>query len=328
MNLTMTSEIMTAPLITTYRYARATDDSCELARVTISDDHCAGHGEGSPFSSFFNKDASGTHRALERAKARIEAGVPIQQILDNTTDMPARNALDAAWIDFRAKSTGTSAAAVLGIDPPTEQVVMTTIAMGSEKEMTADLHRTRHHPLLKIKLGDPHDRERLALVRRHRPDARLVVDVNGGWTLDQLETHLSTLVKNDVEMIEQPLPPTADRQLESVHSPIPVVADESFSTIEDLPRLTPLYNGINIKLDKCGGLSAALECIDSAKSQRLRIMVGCLPASSLSTAAGILAAQFAEWVDLDNHLWMRDDIDPPVPYTDGRLSPASTTLWG
>lgn len=324
----MSSEVVSAPLATTYRYARATDTTCTLARVEFTDGRYSGRGEGSPFESFFASDASATRAALSAATALVQRGVAPHEVIERVPDMPAKNAIEAAWLDYRAKSEGTTVAQILGIASPGELTVMTTIAMGDRVTVENDLERTKNHPLLKLKLGSADDVERLDLVRRRRPDARLVVDVNGGWSADQLADMLPALLRAGVEMLEQPVSQAEEETLAHRDWPIPVIADESFSTHEDLQRLVGKYDGVNIKLDKCGGLTAALACINGAKDLGMRVMIGCLPASSLSTAAGIHAAQFAEWIDLDNHLWMRDDIAPSIGYRGGTLSSPSPELWG
>nr|WP_314144764.1 enolase C-terminal domain-like protein [uncultured Rhodococcus sp.] len=326
--LTMFTELVTVPLATTYQYSRASDDTCTLARVTFRDDQHCGRGEGSPFESFFDADTAEASAALKSAAALAEAGTPPNDIIDQSPNMPVKNAIEAAWLDFTAKQTGISARDQLGIQVPEQQTVMTTISMGDQRTVEAELERTAAHPMLKLKLGSDNDADRIRITRRHRPDARLVVDVNGGWDLAALERILPALREADVEMIEQPLPPTSDSDLASLESPIPLVADESFSIAGDLDRLVGLYDGVNVKLDKCGGLTAALACIANARDRGMRIMVGCLPASSLSTAVGMHAVIDAEWVDLDNHLWLRQDVEPSIGYNNGLVHAPESELWG
>ncbi|WP_067817754.1 enolase C-terminal domain-like protein [Nocardia inohanensis] len=326
--LTMSAEATSVPLIRTYQYARAVDTACTLARVSLDDGDYRGRGEGSPFESFFASDATSTVRALTVAADFVNAGGAVDDAIDRLTDAPARNALEAAWLDLRAKREHRTVAQLLGIPAPTAQTVMTTIAMDALDVVAADLERTRDHPLLKLKLGADDDRDRIELARTVRPDARLTVDVNAGWTAARFIELLPTLVAADIEMVEQPLTRADEHLLTSIRSPIPVVADESFSDASDLDRVSRHYNGVNVKLDKCGGLTAALSCIAAAGELGLRVMVGCLPASSLSTAVGMHAAQFAEWIDLDNHLWMDEDVQPAIGYRHGTLTPPTPELWG
>jgi L-alanine-DL-glutamate epimerase-like enolase superfamily enzyme len=326
--LTMYAELITTPLVTTYQYSRAADTACTLLRVQLDDGRYRGRGEGSPFESFFARDASGTSRAAEAAAGLVSAGGPVEDILGEMDDMPAKNALEAAWLDLRAKQEHVTVAGLLGITPPPALTVMTTIALGGLGTVAEDLERTRDHPLLKLKLGAADDVARLGLVRAARPDARLTVDVNAGWTAARFAEMLPALIDAGVEMVEQPVSEAEESLLPAIGSPIPVVADESFSRAADLPRIRRYYDGANVKLDKCGGLTAALSCIRAAESLGLRVMVGCLPASSLSTAVGMHAGQLAEWVDLDNHLWMAEDVQPAIGYRNGVLAPPAPDLWG
>ena len=326
--LAMYSELITMPLITTYQYSRATDTTCTLLRVRLDDGRCQGRGEGSPFESFFVSDASNTLHAIEAAADLFDGGASVEDILSGMADMPAKNALEAAWLDLRAKQGQVTVAELLGITSPPPLTIVTTIAMGDLSTVAKDLERTKDHPVLKLKLGAADDIARIELVRAERPDARLVVDVNSGWTATRFDEMLPVLIDADVEMIEQPVNEAEEPLLPAIKSPIPVVADESFSGVADLPRVRRFYDGANVKLDKCGGLTAALSCIQAAKGLDLRVMVGCLPASSLSTAVGMHAGQFAEWVDLDNHLWMAEDFRPAIGYRNGILTPPAPGLWG
>ncbi|UFS98479.1 enolase C-terminal domain-like protein [Nocardia huaxiensis] len=326
--LFMSADVDTVPLVRTYRYARAVDRTCTLARAYLDDGRHRGRGEGSPFESFFVSDSSSTTRELLRAKDFVNAGGSVDTAIFRMNDKPARNALEAAWLDFRAEREQVTVAELLGIPAPPALTVMTTVAMGDLDTVAADLAQTRDHPLLKLKLGADDDADRLELVRAHRPDARLTVDVNGGWTAARFAELLPALLAAEVEMVEQPLAAAQEHLLPSIQSPIPVVADESFSDGSDFERVRRYYDGMNVKLDKCGGLTAALSCIEVAKDLGLRVMVGCLPASSLSTAVGMHAAQFAEWIDLDNHLWMDEDVQPAIGYRNGTLAPPTPELWG
>lgn len=326
--LTMSAEVTSVPLIRAYQYARAVDIACTLARVSLADGDHRGRGEGSPFESFFVSDASATLRALTDAAEFVNAGGAVEDAIGRLTDAPARNALEAAWLDLRAKREQRTVAQLLGIAAPAAQTVMTTIAMDEMAVVAANLENTRDHPLLKLKLGADDDQARIELARARRPDARLTVDVNAGWTAARFTELLPALIAADIEMIEQPLTEAQEHLLPSIGSPIPVIADESFSDESDLDRVGRYYDGVNVKLDKCGGLTAALSCIAAARELGLRVMVGCLPASSLSTAVGMHAAQFAEWIDLDNHLWMDRDVQPAIGYRHGTLTPPTPELWG
>jgi L-alanine-DL-glutamate epimerase-like enolase superfamily enzyme len=190
----------------------------------------------------------------------------------------------------------------------------------------------RHLPLLKLKLGATGDAggdiERMRAVRRARPDARLVADANEGWDAVELERLMDAAAQAGLETIEQPLPVGADEALARVAHPIPVCADESAHTADGLAALRDRYDAVNIKLDKAGGLTPALEMAAAARTHGLRIMVGCMVATSLSMAPALLVAQDADWVDLDGPLLLARDREPGLRIENGVIAPAPPGLWG
>jgi L-alanine-DL-glutamate epimerase-like enolase superfamily enzyme len=316
------------PLSLPYTYARGYDLTCALVQVRLEADGVAGRGEGAPFESFFERPASDVVRQLEEIAPRLGPDVSNDDLFTLLPAGPARNALDAALWDLRAKREWTTVWRLLGIQEPVPVKIMTTISLAGYDQLVQELGDSAEHPVLKLKLGAADDVERLRLTQKLRPDADLVVDVNGGWDFDRLAEMLPVLEQHGVRMVEQPVDAEQEHRLRGLERGIPLVADESFATKDDLDRLAPLYDGVNIKLDKCGGLTAALRIVELARERGLRIMAGCLPASSLSSAAGFHLAQFAEFVDLDNHLWVAEDTQPALEYQAGWLHPPSPLLWG
>ena len=170
--------------------------------------------------------------------------------------------------------------------------------------------------------------ERVAAVRENAPDARLIVDANEGWTPEMVDPFSERLKRFDVRMIEQPLPEGRDDILGELDRPIPICADESCHTRRDLDRIATLYDVINIKLDKAGGLTGALRLRDAARERGLRIMVGCMVATSLAMAPAMLAAQDAAFVDLDGPLLLAKDREPPLRFDGSTIYPPDPALWG
>lgn len=324
----LTVERVDVPLRLPYSYARGDDLRCAMVRVRLTEDGVTGRGEGAPFESFFERPAAETVRQLEDLGDELDEGLTAEDVLALLPAGPARNALDAALWDLRAKQSGSPVWQLLGLPEPHAVDIVTTISLAGPGQLERELRDSVEHPVLKLKLGAPDDVDRLALTRRLRPDAALVVDVNSGWDHARLTEMLPVLGEYGVRMIEQPVRPDEESAMVAGSSEIPIVADESFGTEDDLVRLAPHYDGVNIKLDKCGGLTAGLRVVARAKELGLRIMVGCLPASSLSTAAGFHLAQFAEFTDLDNHLWLAEDVSPSVRYRAGRLYAPRPELWG
>jgi L-alanine-DL-glutamate epimerase-like enolase superfamily enzyme len=183
-------------------------------------------------------------------------------------------------------------------------------------------------PLLKLKLGGDGDAERLRAVRRARPDARLIADANEAWTPELLPELMAAAAEAGVEVVEQPLPAGADAALAGIERRVPVCADESLHTRADLAGLAGRYDAVNIKLDKAGGLTGALALAAAARAAGLRIMVGCMVATSLAMAPALLVAQDADWVDLDGPLLLARDRVPCLAYEGALVHPAPRELWG
>jgi L-alanine-DL-glutamate epimerase-like enolase superfamily enzyme len=164
-------------------------------------------------------------------------------------------------------------------------------------------------------------------VRRARPDVWLAVDANQGFSRAFLEEMLPVLVDARVELIEQPLPVGREADLDGFKSPIPIAADESAQTIADLPKLMNRFNIVNIKLDKCGGLTSGLAMASAARQFGLGVMVGNMMGTSLAMAPAFLVGQLCDIVDLDGPLLLRDDRKPSVEYKDGDIW-CSEDVWG
>ena len=199
-------------------------------------------------------------------------------------------------------------------------------------------------PLLKLKLGggtgEGGDAERLRRVRAACPATRLIADANEAWTPELLPELMAVAAETGLELVEQPLPAGADSALSSIERPsrnpsrnpgrsgVPVCADESLHTRADLPRLARLYDAVNIKLDKAGGLTEALALAADARASGLKVMVGCMVATSLAMAPALLLAQDADWVDLDGPLLLARDRTPALTYDGALVHPPDPALWG
>ncbi|GFE84832.1 dipeptide epimerase [Steroidobacter agaridevorans] len=240
----------------------------------------------------------------------------------------ARNALDCAFWDLEAKRTGKPAWQLAGLQAPVPKI--TTYTLGAD-DPDAMAQLARSYPqarALKLKLtGEPIDAERVRAVRAVRPDVWLGVDANQGFGMDSLRQVMPAFIAADVRLIEQPVPPALDDGLPGLQSPIPIAADESVLCLADLPRCVGRFDAINIKLDKCGGLTEALAMARVAKVLGFKVMVGNMGGSSLAMAPGFLLAQLCDLVDLDGPLVLANDRSPGVIYEDGHIS-CPESLWG
>jgi L-alanine-DL-glutamate epimerase-like enolase superfamily enzyme len=183
-------------------------------------------------------------------------------------------------------------------------------------------------PLLKLKLAEHGGLARVAAVHRGAPNARLIVDANEAWTARDVAAEAAQLLSYGVELIEQPVRAGDDALLDGVASPIALCADESCQDRADLARCAGRYAAINIKLDKCGGLTEALALAAEARAMGLEIMVGCMLATSLGIAPAFLVGGQARWVDLDGAELLAKDREGAMAMDNGLLVPPGPMLWG
>lgn len=233
---------------------------------------------------------------------------------------PARCALDLALNDRLARLRGLPLWKYLDLPAPAPQPTSFTIAIDTPEamaRMAADLGR---FPVIKIKLGgDGDDETRLAAIREARPDARLRVDANAGWTYIAAQEYLRRFEPYELEMVEQPLPKDAIEEMGLLQSQtsIPIVADESVQTVADVARLADAgVSGVNIKLMKVGGLTPALRLIRLAREHGMRVMLGCMVETSLGTTAMAHLMGLADWCDLDAPMLISNDPFDGITYTE------------
>jgi L-alanine-DL-glutamate epimerase-like enolase superfamily enzyme len=258
---------------------------------------------------------------------RLESGIGRIELLDAMPAGAARNAVDCALWDLEAKTSGIAVASRLSLAPQSLETAY-TLSLGTPEAMAAQARANATRPLLKVKIGGDGDIARIRAVREAAPDSRIILDANEGWTDDNVERNLAAAAELGVALVEQPLPAGRDRILGRIVHPVPTCADESVHEAKDLGALAGLYDAVNIKLDKAGGLTAALELRDEARKHGFGIMVGCMVGTSLAMAPAVLLAQGAEFVDLDGPLLLARDRETALVYEGSMVSPPSQALWG
>jgi len=315
------------PLAEPFRFAGFTVTALEVIHVTLSQDGHRGQGEG-VVPIVFDVTMAEEMTRLKGVAAALAAGQPAALACAALPPGPARNALDCALWDLRAKTGGRTIWDLAGLPPgPAALEVDQTIGLGTPDEM-ADAARTSTHRVLKIKADADLITDRLRAIRLARPEAELIVDANQSWTPDLLALHAPVLADLGVAMIEQPLPVGEDAALRRIASPVPIYADESCHTRADLPGLIGAYQGINIKLDKAGGLTEALALARTARAGGMGVMVGCMAGTSLSMAPAFVIGTLSNWSDLDGPLLLAGDRPAPMTYAAGALSRFTPALWG
>jgi L-alanine-DL-glutamate epimerase-like enolase superfamily enzyme len=276
----------------------------------------------------YGETIEGSLEALEAVRSEVEARLTRAALQTLMPPGAARNALDCALWDLEAKRSGTAAHITAGIKTLNPLKTAYTLSLGTPDTMGEQAAKHARRPLLKLKLGGGDDLARVEAVRANAPKTRLIVDGNEGLSLEELQRLAPELKRLGVVLIEQPLPSASDDALLGYDCPVPLCADESLHDRAGLARIAKLYSHINIKLDKTGGLTEALQLKREAQSLGLGIMVGCMVATSLSMAPAMLIAQGAEFVDLDGPLLLAKDREFGLEVTGSILSPPDSKLWG
>ncbi|PEQ11945.1 hypothetical protein B2G71_14275 [Novosphingobium sp. PC22D] len=308
--------------------ARGSETAVDLVVVRLRSGDCEGVGESCPVPHY----GESPEQVVRDARTWLSRVVTADQWATMEPMMPpgaARNALDCAFRDLQARMSGTEAWRMLKLSRPEPLQCAFTLDLSSPAEMARRaVAEARDFALLKLKLDGTCDVERVRAVRSARPDARLIVDANEAWSPDQVTGFLAAFAAEGVEMVEQPLPAANDAVLAGIDRPVPVVADESCHVAADVRALGGRYDGVNIKLDKTGGVTEALRLKAAAREAGMSVMVGCMLGTSLAMAPAMLVAQGCEWVDLDGPLLIGADRTPCVDYARGLLMPVPSGLWG
>lgn len=310
-----------------FRIAREVMDGADLILVELSENGIVGRGECCP-TAHYGESLESELEKLNAVSKEIEKGATRADIQSLLPAGAARNALDCAYWDLEAKASGVPAWKTAGIEEPKLIQTAYTLSLESPEEMAEVARREAYRGLLKLKLGDAGDMARVEAVRKAAPDVRIIVDANEAWDISDLRSFAPELHRLGVTLIEQPLPATADEDLRGYQSPVPLCADESCHVPDDVDRVSDRYQFVNIKLDKTGGLTAALELVRRAQAANMRLMVGCMAGTSLAMAPGLIVASYCDVVDLDAPLLQSGDRDHPLHYEGGLIHPASPELWG
>lgn len=307
----------------------------EPLEVIISGHKHSGHGECLPYKHYGETIESVTQQ-INEIRHMIETGITREQLLTLMPAGAARNAVDAALWDLECKQSQKSIWEKTNTTPPKSIQTVYTLSVDTPENMVQQLREfgsTIKNIKLKLSGNIDEDIARIKAVHAASPTSSIVVDANEGMkTAEDYLRFSQEAAQNGVTMIEQPFPADKDDMLLEFprdKRQIPICADESFHGIGDIDRLSQKYDILNIKLDKTGGLTAALDIMDKAKESGLGIMVGTMLASSLSMApAYVLAAKGAQYVDLDSPMLLAKDRHNGLHYEGDSLFPPSETLWG
>lgn len=318
--LQMKIEIERLPLKSPFRISGYTFTEIPVAVVTLRSGSLVGRGEASGVY-YFKDTPDRIAMTLEKHRAEIERGIDRQQLLQLLPLGGARNAVDCALWDLEANQAGKPVWQLAGLDHVSPRITTFTLGADEPSVVARGALGLSHARALKLKLDGnvDADKERVRRVRDVRPDVWLGVDANQGFSIESLQAAMPTFIEAGVQLIEQPLPRGREADLEDFKSPIPLAADESVQDSADIAGLAGRFQVVNIKLDKCGGLTEALRMVNESRRLGLQVMVGNMIGTSLAMAPAFVVAQLCDYVDLDGPIFLAQDRRPAVSYENGSV---------
>jgi L-alanine-DL-glutamate epimerase-like enolase superfamily enzyme len=324
----LTVETETLRLAEPFRISGYVFETADVLVATLEDGRHRGRGEASGVY-YLGDDLANMRAAIEAARPAIEADVSREELRAVMPPGGARNAVDAAIWELEAARAGKPVWALAGVSEPRPIVTTFTVGADTPEAMAAKAVSYAGAHSIKAKLtGDLQlDIARVTAIRAARPDVWLGVDGNQGFLRGELDALAEAMAEHGVSLLEQPLARGAEAELESFRSPVPIAGDESLVSLVDVAGAKGRFDVVNIKLDKCGGLTEGLLMAAAARELGLGVMVGTMVGTSLATAPGFVLGQVADLVDLDGPTFLAQDRTPSVVYADGTLF-SGPEVWG
>jgi len=322
-----TSKIVRLNLRHTWTTTMSSSQYRDTLHTTYTRDGLTGHGEGAPIVRY-HEDAAGAQKAVESVRDLILKSDPRQysKLLAQVFraipgNWAGKAAVDIALMDWVGKKLGVPIYSLFGLDPADAPVTTFSIGIDTPDITRQKTREAEMYPVLKVKVGLDTDEPTIEAVRSVTKKP-LRVDANEGWkNKEEAVRKINWLEKQGVEFIEQPLP--AD-QLEDMkyiraHVHMPIFADEACQRASDIPKLSQYFDGVNIKLDKSGGILEAYRMIQVARSLGMKVMLGCMISSSVTVTAAAQLSPLVDYADLDGNLLISNDPFHGVRVEKGKL---------
>ena len=312
-----------------FRISRSSLTEITIVTVTIRRGDHIGRGECRPYPRY-DETAQSVSQQIETIRPQLEGGIDSFELQTLLPPGAARNAVDCALWDLNAKISGKTVPELLDIAAPKPRTTAYTLSIDTPAKMRLAALKASGYPQLKIKIGGHDGLEACLAIMEARPDAELIIDANEALSANDISQFQSALSGKPVIMIEQPLPRPHYDKIPKMPKALPIFcADESMHTAQDLDRLWEAgYRAVNVKLDKCGGLTAGLELMRAAKAKGFIIMAGCMVGTSLAMAPIMMLEGFADYIDLDGPLLLAKDRDKAMHYEGPIIHPPKRDLWG
>ena len=300
----------------------------DVVVVTLGDGEYRGRGEGGGVY-YLGDDVPHMLAAIGAVRTAIEGAPTREELRHIMAPGGGRNAVDCALWELEAARAGVPVWQLAGV--PTPKPLRTTFTLGADspEAMAEGARSYRDARSIKVKLTGELDLdiERVKAIRVARPDVWLGVDGNQGFVIEQLDELVEALAEQRVSLLEQPLARGREADLDGYKSVIPIAGDESLLTLADVAGAAGRFDVVNIKLDKCGGLTEGLMMAAAARRHGLGVMVGNMVGSSLAMAPAFVLGQGCDIVDLDGPTFLAEDRTPSVTYQDGTIT-AGPEVWG
>jgi L-alanine-DL-glutamate epimerase-like enolase superfamily enzyme len=324
---TISARSMRLDLVNTWTTVMSSSDFRETLGVTVVSQGVTGIGEGAPIVRYNESAAQGM--AIVRGLEELFSGADLTEYVKQLDRVFAKvegawatkAAIDIALHDWAAKKLGVPLWKMWGLDRKDAPVTTFSIGIDKAEVIRRKVREAAAYPVLKIKVGLSNDEEVMEAVRAET-NKPLRVDANEGWkSVDEAVKKIKWLEKQGVELIEQPLPATMLSETGEIRKRVemPVFADECCLHPEDIPRIAPYFDGINVKVDKAGGLHQAMRMIEMARALKLKVMVGCMVSSSLAITAAAQLSPLIDYADLDGNLLIKNDPYDGVKVVSGKL---------
>jgi L-alanine-DL-glutamate epimerase-like enolase superfamily enzyme len=324
----MKVEVETYGFAQPFRISGFVFEQAPVVVVTLSDGAHGGRGEASGVY-YTGDDLDHMVSVLEQHRGAIEAGPSREELCSLMPIGGARNAVDCAMWELEAARSGQPVWRLAGINAPKALVTTFTLGADDPSVMAQGARGFSGAKALKLKLTGELDVdvERVRAVRAARPDVWMGVDANQGFSIGDLDALVAALVEAKVSLLEQPLRRGLEAELDGYTSPVPIAADESVLGLSDVAGLVGRFDVVNIKLDKCGGLTEGLQMAREARRLGIGVMVGNMVGTSLSIAPAFVLGQLCDFVDLDGPIFLSADRTPSIQYKEGTVW-CGDEVWG
>ena len=315
--------------------SRSSNNWYDIVLLFLQDGNIIARGEAAP-SIRYNESTEKILSVLKRGINIPESeNMNLEKVqnfiypqLENIKSLQAAFSM-ALW-DWWSQKKNMPLWKILGCENTKSMETSFTIAIGGIEEIERKVIEADPYNILKVKLGTPSDDKKIIKEIRKFTDKMIRVDANEGWDFDTSIEMCNWLADQNVEFIEQPFPAKdleKSKKLTEL-SPLDIYADENSRFSSDIIKIKDSFNGINIKLMKCGSIEEALKMVTLAKKYDLKIMLGCMVETSVGITAAASIASVVDKVDLDGNLLIKNDPYEGVKVVNGKLSISNSNGLG